>query len=59
MKRLVNIKEDPAIVEQLQRVAASEGTTLSAIYRRAARLFLATVPTSGKSPKDQPEQVAA
>jgi hypothetical protein len=59
MKRIVNIKEEPEIVAQLQRVAASEGTTLSAIYRRAARLFLSTVPTNGKPPKDQPESIAA
>lgn len=51
MKRLVNIKEEPEIIDQLKRVADAEGESLSAIYRRAARLFLATLPTTGNEPK--------
>lgn len=54
MKRIITIKEDPEFVKQIQRVAESEGTTLSAIYRRAARVFLSTLPTNGKPPKDRP-----
>lgn len=50
MKRLVNIKEETEIVDALKRVADAEGESLSAIYRRAARLFLSTLPTSGKEP---------
>ncbi len=51
MKRIVNIKEEPEIVAQLQRLADAEGTSLAAVYRRAVRLFLATLPTNGKPPK--------
>lgn len=58
MKRLVNIKEEPEIIEQLKRIADAEGESLSAIYRRCTRLFLSTLPTSGKNPKEV-ERVAA
>lgn len=58
MKRIVNIKEEVEIVEQLKRVANAEGSTLSAVYRRATRLFLSTLPTSGKSPKEVERQAA-
>lgn len=58
MKRIVNIKEEPEIVQQIQRVADAEGTTVSAIYRRAVRLFLSTLPASGKRPENTERQAA-
>lgn len=51
MKRIVNIKEEAEIVDALKRVAVAEGASLSAIYRRAARLFLSSIPTNGESAK--------
>lgn len=49
MKRSVNFREDPKILEQLQRIADEEGSTLSVIYRRLGRLFLASLPQNGNN----------
>lgn len=58
MKRPIAIREEIKVVEQMQRIADAEGLSLSAVYRRAARLFLSTLPKTGNTPKE-PEQVAA
>ena len=59
MKRIITIKEDPEFISLVQAQAEREGTTLSAIYRRAVRVFLSTLPTSGKQPTAQPVDRAA
>jgi hypothetical protein len=56
-QRSVNFREEQKIIEQLQRIADAEGSSLSAIYRRLGRLFLASLPHNGNH-REKKEQAS-
>lgn len=59
-RAFVSFKEDVDIVARYQQLADEEGTSAAALYRRALRRYLLSLPTtSADEGSSQPQQSAA